>query len=117
MRFNKPCKKHQSHYNVCTNVNIETIMRFEWDDDKNQINIHKHGIDFNDVKEMFNHEILANLDLREDYGEERWVAIGWLKLFLGVVVYVEKQDDIMRIISARKATKYEVKRYGNYIKN
>jgi len=92
-------------------------MRFEWSDDKNRINIKKHGIDFNDVSEMFNQEMLSTLDLREDYGEERWVSIGWLKSLLGVVVYVEKYGDSIRIISARKATKYEVKRYEKYIKN
>jgi len=92
-------------------------VRFEWDDDKNQINISKHGIDFNDVTEMFNYEMLSNLDLREDYDEERWIGIGWLKSSLGLVVYVEINEDITRIISARKATKHEVKRYENYIKN
>ena len=92
-------------------------MRFEWDDDKNQLNIKKHGIDFNDVTEMFNHEMLSSLDLRENYDEDRWIGIGWLKSSLGLVVYVERYEDIIRIISARKATKNEVKRYENYIKN
>jgi len=92
-------------------------MLFEWNDDKNRININKHGIDFNDIPEMFNHEMLSNLDLREDYGEERWVGIGWLKSLIGVVVYLEKLDDTIRITSARKATKYEVKRYEKHIKN
>lgn len=92
-------------------------MRFEWDDYKNQVNIKKHGIDFNDVTEMFNYEMLSNLDLREDYDEERWIGIGWLKSSLGLVVYVERYEDIIRIISARKATKHEVKRYEKHIKN
>jgi uncharacterized DUF497 family protein len=104
-------------YNICTNVNIEKAMRFEWDADKNIINIKKHGIDFKDVTEMFNYEMLSSLDLRGDYGEERWVGLGWLKPSLGVVVYVERHEDTIRIISARKATKYEVKKYENHIKN
>jgi len=46
-------------------------MRFEWDEAKNAANIRKHGIDFADVTDIFNHPMLAMLDQREDYGEER----------------------------------------------
>lgn len=92
-------------------------MHFEWGEAKNRINIEKHGIDFNDVKDIFNHPMLTQLDNREHYGEERWVAIGWIKSILGVVVYVERYDDVIRIISARKATKQEAKYYGQSIKN
>ena len=53
-------------------------MRFEWSEPKNEINISKHGIDFADVKDMFNHPMLTMLDDREDYGEDRWIGIGWI---------------------------------------
>ena len=86
-------------------------MRFEWDEAKNQINIRKHGIDFNDAIDIFNHPLLTMLDDREDYGEERWVSIGWLHAIVGVVVYTERCGDVIRIISARKATRQEVRRY------
>ena len=59
-------------------------MRFEWDETKNEINIRKHGIDFADVEDMFNHPMLTVIDSREDYGEERWI-----QHLIGVVVYVE----------------------------
>lgn len=92
-------------------------MRFEWDEVKNETNISKHGIDFNDVKAMFDYPMLTLLDEREDYGEERWIGIGWLQSTVGVVVYVERYEDTVRIISARKATKHEVRRYEQSIKN
>jgi hypothetical protein len=92
-------------------------MGFEWDEAKNEINIRKHGIDFADVKDMFNHPMLTMLDEREDYGEERWIGIGWMQQLMGVVVYVERHEDTIRIISARKATKQEVRRYEQCIKN
>jgi uncharacterized DUF497 family protein len=92
-------------------------MHFEWDEAKNEINIRKHGIDFADVKDMFNHPMLTLLDEREDYSEERWIGIGWLKQLVGVVVYVERKEDSVRIISARKATRHEVRRYEKSIKN
>ncbi len=92
-------------------------MRFEWDEDKNQANIRKHGIDFNDVPDMFQHPLLALRDDRTDYGEERWISLGWIKALIGVVVYTERRDDVIRIISARKATKQEAKRYVESIEN
>lgn len=92
-------------------------MHFEWDEAKNEINIRKHGIDFADIKDMFNHPMLTLLDNREDYGEERWISVGWIQQLIGVVVYVERHEDTIRIISARKATKHEVRRYEQSIKN
>lgn len=92
-------------------------MRFEWDAAKNDVNIRKHGIDFADVEDIFNHPMLTLPDDRDDYGEERWIAIGWIRALIGVVVYTERQDDVIRIISARKATKYEVRRYEQSFKN
>ena len=86
-------------------------MEFEWDDNKNQINIQKHGIDFNDAIDIFNHVMLTREDLSEAYGEARWVSIGWLKALVGVIVYTEQVGDVTRIISARKATKREVRQY------
>jgi len=76
-------------------------MFFEWDDAKNQINIRKHGIDFSDVPDMFNHPMLIRRNDRLEYGEERWVSLGWLKSLIGVVVYAEKLGEVMRIISAQ----------------
>lgn len=86
-------------------------MRFEWDEAKNATNIRKHGIDFADVTDIFNHPMLTMLDDRENYSEERWITIGWIHALIGVVVYTERQGDVIRIISARKATKYEVRHY------
>lgn len=92
-------------------------MNFEWDELKNQLNICKYGIDFADVTDMFNHPMLTLLDNRENYGEERFVGIGWIQTLIGVVVYVEGHEDTIRIISARKATKQEVHHYEQRIKN
>jgi len=92
-------------------------MRFEWDAEKNLKNIQKHDIDFSDAKEIFSHPIATHLDTREYYGEERWLGIGWIKSSLGVVVYVEYHADVIRIISARRASKQEAKYYEQRIKN
>ncbi len=93
------------------------MIRFAWDKAKNVGNIRKHGIDFADVIDVFNHPVLSLLDDREDFSEERWVAIGWMQSLVGVVVYTERDGDLIRIISARKATTNEVRRYEQVIKN
>ena len=86
-------------------------MKFEWDESKNQTNLRKHGIDFADVVEVFEHPMLVLEDDREDYYEVRWTGIGLMKYHVVVVVYTERRGDTIRIISARKATKREVKCY------
>ena len=92
-------------------------MRFEWNQAKNESNIRKHGVDFADVEDMFNHPILALQDGRKDYGEDRRVAIERLQSLICVVVYTERPGDVLRIISARKANRYEKQCYEKRIKN
>jgi uncharacterized DUF497 family protein len=79
------------------------------------MNIRKHGIDFNDAIEIFNSPVLSRLDNAENYGEERWIGIGWLKNITAVVVYTERKNDVIRIISVRKATKQEGRYYEQRI--
>lgn len=92
-------------------------MRFEWDEEKNAGNIRKHNIDFADVPSVFNGPMLVELDEREDYGEERWIGIGFLRNIVAVVVFAEPRQDTIRIISARKANKYERKKYERALTN
>ncbi len=87
-------------------------MKYEWDDQKNQMNIRKHGIDFCDVVKLFNGPMLVQLDLRHDYPEDRWIGIGLLFTTVVVVIYIGWENkDTIRIISARKATRYEAQEY------
>ena len=87
-------------------------MNFTWDENKRQVNLQKHGIDFEDVVEIFNGPMLTRLDTREDYGEDRWIGIGIIKQRVIVVAYTERNNgDTIRIISARKALKHEEKFY------
>jgi len=85
-------------------------VRFEWDEEKNQLNIRKHGIDFNDVPEMFRQPMLALRDERFEYPEARGIGMGWINAWVSVVAYTERQGDVIRIISARRATRREVTR-------
>ena len=92
------------------------MIKFEWDETKNIRNIRNHGIDFNDVKEMFYHHMLTYIDNRFNYGEERWVGTGFLKGLIAVVVYSENDSKgVIRIFSARKATRNEIKSFTETI--
>ena len=82
-------------------------MTFEWDDSKNSVNVSKHGFDFTDAHEVFEGPVLARLDSRKDYGENRWQGVGLLRGRLVVIVYTERDHDRIRIISLRKANRHE----------
>ena len=92
-------------------------MIFEWDERKNAINIQKHGVDFADAWEIWEAPMLAVLDERTDYGEDRWVGIGLLRSRIVVVVWAEPTEDTIRIISVRKALTHERTEYEAAIQN
>jgi len=87
---------------------------YEWDEQKRQVNVQKHGIDFLDIPELFDGDVVILPDERFDYGEPRFIAIGILKGLVVVAAYTERNSNI-RIISARKATKNEQIYYFNQI--
>ena len=92
-------------------------MKFEWDEEKNKENIRKHGLDFADAWEIFEAPMLTAPDAREDYGEERWVSIGFLRNFVAVVTYTEREGDATRVISLRKALKHERTRFEETLRD
>lgn len=91
-------------------------MEFEWDEAKRLANISKHGIDFIDVVAVFEGDQIVVEDNRYNYGEQRFVTFGLLQGRVVAVVYTERSDRI-RIISARKATKYEERTYFDQLSN
>ena len=60
---------------------------------------------------MFKYPFIASIDTKENYGEERWIGIGQIKNLTIVVIYTEYDTNMIRLISARKATKREKKYY------
>ena len=90
-------------------------MQFEWDEGKNRTNICKHGIDFNDVSEIFTSLRVTKTDSRKDQGEIRRITVGKIDDCTCVVVYT-KRDDVIRAISARKANPRERRKHDELIK-
>ncbi len=91
-------------------------MEYEWDEAKRLTNLCKHGIDFTDVPAVFDGDILTVADNRYTYREQRFVTFGLLQGQVIAVVHVERQD-CTRVISARKATKYEQRVYFEQLSN
>lgn len=85
-------------------------MEFDWDDPKRRANLRNHGIDFVGIEELFESETITILDDRFDYGEQRFVTFGMLEDRVVAVAHTET-DDMIRIISVRKATKHEEESY------
>jgi len=89
-------------------------MDFEWDSEKNNANITKHGIDFEFAKEIFSGIWLSKPDNRRDYGENRFIALGVLGEFVLLAVYTIRGEKI-RLISVRRANVEERGIYYGYI--
>ncbi len=85
-------------------------MKFIWDKKKRKANLAKHGLDFVDAKSVFSGITYTFEDDRFAYGEQRFITIGMLKGKVVVIAHTEK-DDVIRVISMRKATKHEQEIY------
>lgn len=92
-------------------------MGFEWDENKRAENIGKHDLDFVDAWRIFDAPMLVDIDNREDYGETRYVGIGFLKNLVVAIVLTEPDEQTIRIISLRRALKYEREQLEEYVAN
>ena len=86
--------------------------QFEWDERKAKENLRKHRVSFHEATTILSDFLSLTMpDPRHSQTEERWITIGHSeKQRLLVVVHTET-NDVIRIISARKATSYERKTY------
>jgi len=95
---------------------MESI-RFEWDESKNVVNQKKHKISFDEAKTVFYDDEARIIDDPEhSEGEERFIILGLSKKanLLVVCHCYRASETVIRIISARKATKIETKQYRDY---
>ncbi len=81
-----------------------------WDESKRRSNIKNHKFDFVGCDAVFDGPVVAEIDLREAYGEERINLIGWLSGEVVHMTYCER-GETMHIISLRRATRHESRRY------
>jgi uncharacterized protein len=93
-----------------------SAVRLEWDDAKNVANQEKHGVSFEVASELFarGEDYLEIFDADHSDIEDRFIAIGPITRGVVLVVWTERDQDVVRIISARWATKRE---RGMYIEH
>ncbi len=97
-------------------------LRFEWDEAKNLSNQRKHdGVSFADARQVFHDPLHISVQDRIEGGEQRWQTMGRVQgCVILVVAHTLREEDadggsveIIRIISARRATPRERRRYEN----
>lgn len=90
-------------------------IRFEWDEKKNRQNIRKHGLSFEEAQSVFlDDHAMRFYDPDHSEDEDRFLMLGisfTLRILVVCHCYRER-DDVIRIISARKATRQERVHYG-----
>ena len=89
-------------------------MKFEWDENKEKINIIKHKVSFTEATEVF-YDYFAIIfdDTEHSIDEKREILIGHTKKYKLLVIVFTERNNAIRIISARKVTKLEQKQYEN----
>jgi|SRR5271165_5204421 len=94
-------------------------MRFEWDEAKNLSNRRKHGVSFEEASAVFRDPLYVSVQDRIEEGEPRWQTLGLVEgLLLLTVAHTVREEldngisvEVIRIISARPATRKERRRY------
>lgn len=100
------------------NYGVEGI-RFEWDEAKDLSNRHKHGVSFEEASQVFLDPLHVSVQDRIENGELRWQTLGFVGgLLLLTVAHTVREEcgdgtwiEVIRIISARPATRKERRRY------
>ena len=92
-------------------------MKFEWDEEKDRINQRKHGLSFSEAIVLFQDhgDYLEIYDDSHSDDEDRYLAMGEIRRGIAVVVFTEREGDVVRIIGARLATKREQDFYFSYV--
>ncbi len=92
-------------------------MRFTWDVAKNNLNVRRRGLAFEDVVRIFEGPIVEREDDRYDYGEVRMYAIGLVNGVELTVIYTERGNEERHIISAWRSAPHERRRYWQEIES
>ena len=92
-------------------------VEFEWDEAKDSSNQEMHGVSFAEAKTLFTcgEDYLEIFDADHSDFEDRFIAIGPIARGIVVVVYTEREEDIVRIIGARMATRHERDLYRSHM--
>ncbi len=92
------------------------MVKFEWDENKNKLNRKKHGVWFEEAQQVFDDtNAILYFDKDHSDAEDRYILLGLSSARLLVVIHVQINNKIIRLISARKTTKKEKVAYEKRI--
>ncbi len=86
-------------------------MEIEFDESKRQLTLTQRKLDFLDIGKIFAGQTLTYPDERKDYGEDRWITVGFLMGRMMIVVWTKRQERC-RVVSLRKANDREKEKFG-----
>jgi uncharacterized DUF497 family protein len=87
-------------------------MKFEWDQNKAASNLSKHGVSFEEAKTAFDDPLYLDFfDPDHSHSEDRYILIGQSSMNRLLFVSYIEYDEMVRLISAREATRRECKDY------
>ena len=114
--FLEPCRDFRVHAILYVQCRHIRKMRFEWDQEKNRANLAKHKVSFETALSVFYDPFALSIQDRVVDGEERWQTSGLIDgVILLIVAHTWTDDDgdeVIRLISARKATRNERQAYA-----
>ncbi|MDR2471323.1 MAG: BrnT family toxin [Treponema sp.] len=91
--------------------------RFEWDEEKDRLNVKNHGFSFDEIVEVFDDPaFLEGYDYEHSKNEDRYYGIGCLNGIVIIIVFYTERGKRTRIFSARQAGAGEEERYHDYFK-
>jgi uncharacterized DUF497 family protein len=98
-------------------MNYSCAVKVVWDESKSRTNRKKHGVSFEEASALFHRgdDYLEIFDDAHSDEEDRFIAIGPIKKGLVLVVYTERDEDTVRLISARWATRREAELYRSHV--
>jgi len=94
---------------------VDPVRRYTWSEAKRIANLRDHRVDFTAVSAFEWETAFVSIDDREDYGELREVAIGFIGTILYVLVFTERTN-VIRVISLRRSEKSDLRKYVEAIK-
>jgi uncharacterized DUF497 family protein len=94
-----------------------SAVKVAWDDAKNLANRRKHGVSFEEASELFRSDVdyLEIFDDEHSAAEDRFIAIGPIRRGLVLIIWTERDEETIRIMSARWATTREQTLYRGYL--
>lgn len=111
----RSCSPSQKQLDKGSFHNYHIIIKFEWNTEKAEINIKKHGVSFEEASSVFyDDNALMRDDPDHSEEEDRFIILGLSEAanILVVCHCYRMSDEIIRIISARKATRQETNQYN-----